>query len=134
MGKRLNVEQILCLQWLGVKASEIFRANENFFNNIAKERDDLEELLNKAKSRIKEQERLGICSFPFHHPDFPQCLRVIGEDCPLLIHLLGNMDLLDRKAVAIIGARKAGEKGCYIENKFNLSKLDYLIKMIINIL
>lgn len=110
MGKRLNVEQILCLQWLGVKASEIFRADENFFNNIAKERDDLEELLNKAKSRIKEQERLGICSFPFHHPDFPQCLRVIGEDCPLLIHLLGNMDLLDRKAVAIVGARKAGEK------------------------
>ena len=59
MGKRLNVEQILCLQWLGVKASEIFRADENFFNNIAKERDDLEELLNKAKSRIKEQERFS---------------------------------------------------------------------------
>lgn len=117
MKNRLKIEQILCLQWLGVKPTEILRADEEYFNNIVKVQDDWEELLNKATSLIKKQERLAIRSLPFHHPAFPQSLRDIGGDCPPCIHLLGNMELLNKKAVAIVGARKAGKRGCSVAYK-----------------
>lgn len=108
----LSIEQILCLQLLGYKSSEIVKANRAFFDKVIEEQGIAKELLEKATSVLKEQERSGIYTLPFNHPQFPNCLRDIGDDCPPLIHLLGNTDLLNRESVAIIGARKADQRGC----------------------
>lgn len=104
-------EQILCLQLLNYKSSDILKANQAFFDKVMNEQDIAEELFEKAVSELKKHEKLGIYTLPFNHPLFPDSLKKIGDDCPPLIHLLGNMDLLERESVAVIGARKADERG-----------------------
>ena len=59
----------------------------------------------------KSRELLGIHTYAFHHTDFPDDLKQTGDDCPPLIHLLGNKALLGREAVAIVGARAADKRG-----------------------
>lgn len=108
----LSLEQILCLQLLGYRFSKIVNADQAFFDKVVEEEDNAKELQEKATSVLKRQERLGIYTLPFNHLRFPDCLRGIGDDCPPLIHLLGNTDLLKRQSVAIIGARKADSSGC----------------------
>lgn len=111
-------EQILCLQLLNYKSSDILKANQAFFDKVMNEQDIAEELFEKAVSVLKKQEKLDIYTLPFNHPQFPDCLIKIGDDCPPLIHLLGDIDLLKRKSVAVIGARKADERGCEAANKW----------------
>lgn len=87
-------EQILCLQLLNYKSSDILKANHAFFDKVMNEQDIAEELFEKAVSVLKKHEKLGIYTLPFNHPLFPDSLKKIGDDCPPLIHLLGNMDLV----------------------------------------
>ena len=112
MKERLCAEQILCLQLLGYSSYDILKADLLFFNKAISEQESAEKLLSKATFLLEKQEKLGINTLPFHHHAFPECLKRIGNDCPPLIHLLGNCDLLNPDAVAIIGARQADKKGC----------------------
>lgn len=119
MNRHLSTEKILCLQLLRYKPSEILQSGDCVFNKVIKEQEDGERLLAKAAYLLDRQEKLGIQTLPFYHPDFPDRLRDIGEDCPPLIHLLGNAGLLRQNtAVAIIGARQADEYGCEAAYKY----------------
>lgn len=55
------------------------------------------------------QKEHGIVTLTFQDEDFPHILRIIGNDCPPMIHCLGNLSLLaqDVNRIAIIGARAA---------------------------
>lgn len=113
---KLEIEEILCLQMLGYKADEIMKADTEFFDEELGGVDDAEETLKRAEALLKRQRRLGIITLPYYHPDFPESLRSIKGDCPPLIHLLGNADLLagGKAAVAVVGARQADKKGCEV--------------------
>lgn len=128
MDNKLNSEQILCLQLLGYKPAWILKANQDGFNKVLQE-EAADTMLEKAISLLKKQEKLGITTLPFHHPDFPDNLRKIGQDTPPLIHLLGNTELLSQNAVAIIGAREADRKGCGAAYKWGTeyAKNEYVV-------
>lgn len=58
------------------------------------------------------QEKVGIVSIPYYADDYPCRLKVLNNDVPLLIHVLGNKELLYREdSVAVIGARSADKEG-----------------------
>lgn len=110
--KRLTPEQILCLQWWGCTAHDILNADNTFFEETARIFGNrTKDFLDKAASLLEKQELLGIHTYAFHHTDFPDGLKQTGDDCPPLIHLLGNKALLGREAVAIVGARAADKRG-----------------------
>lgn len=113
--KYLKKEQILCLLQLGYKPAVVLNGNLDSFNQVLEEQENAEEMLDRSIMILKRQEKQGIFTLPFYHPDFPDELRKIGNDCPPLIHLLGNISLLKRKnAVVVIGARKADKQGCAV--------------------
>lgn len=111
MDNYLRTEELLCLRMLGLAPSEVLKANSAFFKQVMSRHERAEESLSKAASLLRRQKSLGIYTLPFYHPDFPESLKRIGDDCPPLIHLLGNKDLLSQEGVAIIGARQATSKG-----------------------
>lgn len=111
MENHLCTEHILCLQLMGYAPSEIFKTTTESFRLIMRQ-EGAEELFDKAVALLKRQERFGILTLPFNSPVFPENLRRIGNDCPPLIHLLGNKELLGKEAVAVIGARRADRRGC----------------------
>ena len=129
MDNKLNSEQILCLQLLGNKPAWILKTSQYGFNKVLQEQEGADIILEKAIAILKKQEKLGIITLPFHHPDFPDNLRKIGQDTPPLIHLLGNTELLSQKAVAIIGAREADRKGCGAAYKWGTeyAKNEYVV-------
>ncbi len=112
MDINLTPAQILCLQLIGYSSKEIFKVNNSFFTEIIKEKENAEELLEKSILLLKKQEKLGIRTIPYYDSEFPDTLKEIGYDCPPLIHLCGNISLLYKDSVAIIGARQADKKGC----------------------
>lgn len=52
----------------------------------------------------------------FSEPDYPEILRHI-PDPPPLISLLGNRSILEKQALAIVGARNASLNGCHFAKK-----------------
>lgn len=121
MDKNLRIEQILCLQLSGYSAVEIFGMSQASFHRIYSTHENIKASFTTARCILERQERLGILTLPFHHPDFPENLRMIEADCPPLIHLFGNKNLLTREAVAIIGARQADKRGCGAAYKWGMT-------------
>ena len=105
----LSKEDILCMQYAGMKSSRIMNPN------LAPEKyaEAFETYIDKAESVISMQEGCGITTLTFQDERFPCSLRKIGHDCPPMIHCLGDMSLLAPKAnrIAIIGARAASPIG-----------------------
>lgn len=62
---------------------------------------------------LERQKRLDIATISYRDARFPIALKQIGRT-PLFIHLKGKRELLDKRAVAIVGARKADEAGCRV--------------------
>lgn len=60
---------------------------------------------------LERQKHFDIVTISYRDERFPVALKQIGRT-PLFIHLKGKRDLLDKRAVAIVGARKADETGC----------------------
>ena len=105
----LSKEDILCMQYAGMKSSRIMNPN------LAPEEytEAFETYIDKAESVISMQEEYGVTTLTFQDERFHDSLRKIGHDCPPIIHCLGNMSLLAPKAnrIAIIGARAASPIG-----------------------
>ncbi len=105
----LSKEDILCMQYAGMKPSRIMNPN------LAPEEyaEVFETYVDKAESVISMQEEHGITTLTFQDEHFPYSLRKIGRDCPPMIHCLGDMSLLAPEAnrIAIIGARAASLAG-----------------------
>ena len=109
----LNIDEILVLKWRGLSPSQIAKTDLKAFDRLYDEDpDEFDRLIDKANSILDKQEALGIKTISIQDKDYPEKLKKIGNEAPVLIHLLGNADLLKReKAVAIIGARSADREG-----------------------
>ena len=114
----LSKEDILCMQYAGMKSSQIMSPN------LASEEyaEAFETYIDKAENVITMQEEHGITTLTFQDEFFPHLLRKIGHDCPPMIHSLGDMSLLNPKAnrIAIIGARAASSAG--LKKAYELGK------------
>ena len=114
----LSKEDILCMQYSGMKSSQIMNPN------LAPEEyaEAFETYIDKAESVISMQEEYGITTLTFQDELFPYSLRKIGHDCPPIIHCLGDMSLLATEAnrIAIIGARAASPSG--LKKAYELGK------------
>ena len=77
----------------------------------------LEEYFDKANSVLDRQEEAGVISSVWTDAEFPEKFRKIGNDCPPIIHLKGNIGLLnERNAAAVIGVRAASKQGLLSDN------------------
>ena len=102
-------EDILCMQYAGMKSSRIMNPK------ITPEEyaEAFETYIDKAESVISMQEENGITTLTFQDECFPYSHRKIGHDCPPIIYCLGDMSLLttETNRIAIIGARAASPIG-----------------------
>ncbi len=67
-------------------------------------------ILAMAQSSLEWAERDGNHLVLFGSPDYPPTLQHIA-DPPLLLYAKGRLELLQREAVAVVGARKASQQG-----------------------
>ena len=86
----------------------IIKCNQNTIKNVSEQRDNAhglyEELCNKGISIITETDA-----------DYPDSLRVVlGKDCPPVLFLKGNKELLYNMSVGFCGSRKVSQKGITI--------------------
>lgn len=111
-GKTLNPDEVMCLMMAGMASDKIRRTDLDAFDALYNEHPEWDEYLDKANSILDRQERLGIVTITCQDNDFPARLKGIGNDCPPLIHCLGNPALLAKyEAVAVIGARNCSRQG-----------------------
>lgn len=108
----LTIEELLYLQLSGFTLRQLqddtadteHYLRETIRNNVHK--------LDKARRILAKQEKAGIVSIPFYADDYPCRLKVLNNDVPILIHVLGNKELLYHEdSVAVIGARAADKEG-----------------------
>ena len=119
---KLNIDEILVLKWRGLSPSQIAKTDLKTFDTLYDEDpDEFDRLIDKANSILDKQEALGIKTISIQDKDYPEKFKKIGNEAPVLINMLGNVDLLKReKAVAIIGARSADREG--LEAAYKLGK------------
>lgn len=109
---RLEIDEVMGLAMLGWPTNKISKTTIDDFDRELDANSELKGYLNKANEILDRQEALGIVSISCHDENFPERLLKIGNDCPAVIHCLGNVELLiELKAVAIIGARAADREG-----------------------
>lgn len=109
---RLNLDEVMALAMIGMQTSQIKRTTVQEFDRLYDKNPDLEIYVENANKILDKQEALGIKSLSVQDEGFPERLLKIGNDCPPVIHLLGNPELLkESKAIAIIGARSADKEG-----------------------
>ncbi|MDE6246603.1 MAG: DNA-protecting protein DprA, partial [Muribaculaceae bacterium] len=112
MKQPLTIDEVLALQYLGMENSVILKIHLNTFEKLLNENPILEEYLDKANSVLDRQEEAGVISYVWTDPEFPERFRKIRNDCPPIIHLKGNIWLLNEvNTVAVIGARTADKEG-----------------------
>lgn len=77
----LSKEDILCMQYSGMKSSQIMNPN------LAPEEyaEAFETYIDKVESVMSMQEEHGITTLTFQDELFPYSLRKIGHDCPPII-------------------------------------------------
>ena len=109
---------ILCLQYAGINPSQIMTSG------LALEEyaEAFETYIDKAECVISMQEERGVTTLTFQNERFPLQLKKIGNDCPPMIHCLGNMSLLAPTVsrIAVIGARAASPIG--VKKAYELGK------------
>ena len=111
--EKLNLDEILVLKWRGMTPTQIAKTDLETFDRLYEEEpDEFDRLIDRANFILDKQEALGIKTISIQDEDYPEKFKEIGNEAPVLIHILGNVDILKRnKAVAIIGARAADKQG-----------------------
>lgn len=69
--EKLNVDEIMALQWLGYEDERIRETSLEQFDRLYDEEPRLEELLEKANALLDRQEADGVVSLPWHDKRFP---------------------------------------------------------------
>lgn len=116
----LSVEELLCLQLLGYSSRQIVErvhpeVNERLKRTAVKATRELD----KAKRILDRQAKAGVMTIPYYAADYPYHFRNLCNDTSPLIHVLGNLELLNRNdTVTIIGARAADAEGLDIAYQF----------------
>ena len=108
----LTIEELLYLQLSGLSLRQLqddtidtkSYLKETIRNDVRK--------WDKARRILERQEKAGIVSIPYYADDYPCRLKVLNNDVPILVHVLGSKELLyHENSVAVIGARAADKKG-----------------------
>lgn len=76
---------------------------------------------------LEQQNKEGIATIPFYSELYPKyLLDILGDDAPLLIHISGDLDIFsENKRIAIIGSRKANDKG--LKAAYKYASMGYVI-------
>lgn len=99
----LTLNEVLALHLCGLSTT-------NILNHGC--RQDCYPMLERADDILSRQKQLGIKSISCMDEAFPSALLALKEDCPPILHYIGNLSLINRQnMVAIIGARTADESG-----------------------
>ena len=111
----LSVEELLCLQLLGYSSRQIVeRVNPDVNERLKRTAVKATREFDKAKRILDRQAKAGVITIPYYAADYPYHFRNLCNDAPPLIHVLGNLELLNRDdTVTIIGARAAGLDAAY---------------------
>ncbi|APR99197.1 DNA-processing protein DprA [Wolbachia endosymbiont of Folsomia candida] len=72
-----------------------------------------------AQKEINDAQKIGARIIPACDPDYPDLLRNV-LDCPPVITVLGDVSLLSREIIAIIGGRNSSMNGRNFANKLAL--------------
>ena len=114
----LSKEAILCMQYAGMKASQILHITQTSEEYL----EAFENFIDKAEKTISIQRKHGVVTLTFQDDGFPRSFVNTGSDCPPMIHCMGNLSLLAPTAcrIAIIGARAASSDG--LEKAYELGK------------
>ena len=109
----LSVEELLCLQLLGYSSRQIVeRVNPEVNEQLKRTAVKATRELDKAKRILDRQAKAGVITIPYYAADYPYHFRNLCSDTPPLIHVSGNLELLNRDdTVTIIGARAADAEG-----------------------
>ena len=114
----LSKEDILCMQYAGMKPLQIMASG------FAPEEyaEVFETYIGKAERILAMQQECGVITLTFQDDCFPLQFKKIGNNCPPMIHCLGDVSLLAPTAnhVAIIGARAASPAG--LKKAYELGK------------
>lgn len=97
---KLNVDEIMALSMIGMPVSKIRKTPLAEFDRLYDENPDLESYIEKANKILDKQESMGIKTISIQDENFPESLIKIGNDCPPLIHLLGDTDLLKEPKIS----------------------------------
>jgi DNA processing protein len=105
--KIISGNDIICIK----SSDDLFEllSNKNFKLTIPP-KEEMESLWRKSKLKLKISTENKIKIISFYDPIYPSLLRDI-HDPPLLLHIKGNIDLLQKESVAVIGTRKISENG-----------------------
>ena len=111
--KTLNIEEVQCLVWYGLTTRQIKSIDLDAFDKLYGENTVVfDAWLEKAERLFDKEYKLGIRILSIQDVEYPQSLRAIGDDAPALIHLLGDISLLQpTDPVAIIRARASDRDG-----------------------
>lgn len=82
MSERLNIDEVMALQMLGLPTSKIRKTDLAAFDLLYSSTPELEEYIDKANDILDRQEAMGIVSISCQDDRFPSRLLSIGEDCP----------------------------------------------------
>lgn len=118
--KKMAVEELLCLQLLGYSSRQIYEdiQTDGFLMTVIPK--SIREL-DKTRRILDRQAKAGVVTIPYYAEVYPRLFRSLGGDAPPVIHVLGNMGLLNREDnVAIIGARAADKDG--LDTAYGLAK------------
>lgn len=116
----LSVEELLCLQLLGYSSRQIIeRVNPEVYERLKRTAAKATRELDKAKRILDRQVKAGVITIPYYAADYPYHFRNLCNDTPPLIHVSGNVELLNRDdTVTIIGARAADADGLDASYRF----------------
>lgn len=92
------------------------------------QQDETNGVIQAVRQTLLNCERYGIELVSWHHPHYPEALRHI-HDAPLVLYALGDLGLLSREQIGVIGSRNATPAGLDHARRFaaELSKRGLLI-------
>ena len=117
--ENLSVEELLCLQLLGYSSRQMIYAGAEETARLSIITAKAPRELDKAKRILDKQAKAGVVTIPYYAADYPYHFRNLCNDTPPLIHVSGNVELLNRDdTVTIIGARAADADGLDASYRF----------------
>lgn len=108
----LYAEEVYALAQIGLSSQQIAKITYDEYCELSSQNPRIADLHKEASDLLDSQYEIGITTLSVQDAEFPRSLLAIGNDCPPLIHCLGDTSLLNAdNLVAVIGARKAEKAG-----------------------
>lgn len=117
----LYAEEVYALAQIGLSSQQIAKITYDEYCELSSQNPRIADLHKEASDLLDSQYEIGITTLSVQDAEFPRSLLAIGNDCPPLIHCLGDTSLLNAdNLVAVIGARKAEKAG--LDKAYSIAK------------